>query len=515
MLKRSIISGTIVLILAGFVVRILGFFYRIYLSNLIGAEGMGLFQLIFPLYSLIILTLTSGISIAVSKLVATELAVNHLINLRRITSCALIMVVSAGIVVSALIVLYVDFITNFILRDSRTYYSLILLIPCIPVIAAASAIKGYFYGVQNTVPTAISQIVEQGVKIGLVVALAGWFLNVELQYACAIATLGMALGEIANLAVLYILYNLKKNKTGVSKTKKGFKRKRHIIKEILSISIPISFNRFVTSIMFAVETILIPSRLLASGLGHQQSMEQFGRMTGMAMPLVFFPSLVTSALATTLVPAISEELSLKKMKSVNSLIAKSIKLTLVLGFVFTAIFICFPNDIGDAIYKNQNIGSILYALSFTGIFLYLQQTLLGIMNGLDKQTIAFRNSLVGNSIRILFVYFFIPIYGVIGYIWGIFLSSAIVCVLNLSTVIKTTGLTLDLRNWFIKPGSIGIVMVFSGKYIYSFYTFFTSEHSWVLLFTISTYLIMFTALIIFTGTIERDELIKILKIKRN
>src|SRR5690554_4234768 len=161
MTKKSFVGSAIVLMIAGLIVRVLGFIYRIYLSNLIGAEGMGIFQLISPVYSLIILTLSSGISIAVSKMVAEQTAKNNHANLPRITYCALAVVATAGLMVSIGILIFIDPIVNIILKDSRTYYSLILLLPCIPVIAAASAVKGYYYGVQDVVPTACSQIVEQ------------------------------------------------------------------------------------------------------------------------------------------------------------------------------------------------------------------------------------------------------------------------------------------------------------------------------------------------------------------
>jgi stage V sporulation protein B len=125
MAKKSFVGSAIILMIASFVVRILGFIYRIYLSNLIGSEGMGLFQLISPVYSLIILTLTSGISIAVSKMVAEEMAKNHQVNLRRITTCALGIVVSMGVVVSLLMFIFIDPVVNIILKDSRTYYSML------------------------------------------------------------------------------------------------------------------------------------------------------------------------------------------------------------------------------------------------------------------------------------------------------------------------------------------------------------------------------------------------------
>lgn len=508
--KKSFVGGAIILMIAGFVVRIFGFVYRIYLSNLIGSEGMGLFQLISPVYSLVILTLTSGISIAVSKMVAAEYAKKHIVNLKRITGIALVMVVTLGMIVSFFMYLNMNFIVSVILKDSRTYHAMLFLMPCIPIIAAASALKGYFYGIQDVVPTAISQIAEQVVKIGLVMAMAGYFLKVGLEYACALATAGMAVGEMANLGVLVIIYKIKNKSKKAQKQGKGYISRRSIVKEILHISIPVSFNRFITSIMFTIEQILIPRSLLAGGLDYRQSMQEFGKLSGMAMPLLFFPSLVTASLATTLVPAISEAISLKNYKTVNYRISKSIQLTFILGFIFTAIFYSFPYDISEMIYKKENIGKMLYMLSFTCVFMYLQQTLLGILNGLGKQGISLRNSIIGNSIRIGFVYFCIPVYGIQGYMWGSIASSAIVCVLNSYTVIKTTGMALDFRNWLLRPGLVCIFMILTSRYVYSFFTIFKLGTNWNMLMTLAGSLFSGITMMVLTGALKKEEILKLI-----
>lgn len=515
MKKKSFVSGAIILMIAGLIVRVFGFAYRIFLSNLIGAEGMGLFQLISPVYSLIILTLTSGISIAVSKLVAEELARKHYINLRRITACALTLVVTSGLLVSVVMLVFGHYIADVILKDSRTYYSLMFLIPCIPVIAAASALKGYFYGIQEVTPTALSQIVEQVVKVFIVMATAGYFLNLGLEYACALATVGMAIGEISNLAVLYLIYKLKRKKENQNKTREGALRKRKIFRELLVISIPVSFNRFITSIMFAVELILIPRKLVEWGLTYKHSMEEFGRLSGMAMPLLFFPSIVTSALATTLVPAISEAISMRNFKTANYRISKSIQFTFVIGFIFTAIFLSYPDEIGNLLYKRERIGGMLYLLSFTCVFMYLQQILLGILNGLGKQGVSLKNSIIGSGIRIAFVYFLIPVYGIQGYVWGIIVSTACVCILNLLTVVKTTGMNVDLRNWVIKPGGVGLVMFFISKYIYSFIDIFISGSTLTTVFSILSNVIIALILMVLAGALQKDELLRLIGVKRN
>jgi len=514
MAKKSFLSGAIILMVAGLIVRILGFYYRIYLSNLIGAEGMGLFQLISPVYSLIILTLTSGISISVSKMVSEEMARNHLVNLRRITKCALFIVMVSGAIVSAFIFWKVDFITNVILKDSRTYYSMILLIPSIPFIAAASALKGYFYGIQEVTPTAYSQIVEQIVRIGIVMLTAGYIVKLGLEYACAVAVVGMSLGEISNAAVLWMIYIHRKNKERKNISKIGLLRKRIIVKNIISTSLPVSANRFITSIMGAIEMILIPRMLVAGGMDYQSSISIFGKLMGMASPLVFFPSIVTSSLATTLVPAISEAISTRNFKAANYRISKSIQLTFIVGFVFTAIFLVYPNEIGRAVYKRENIGEMLYMLSYTSIFLYLQQTLVGVLNGLGKQGIYLKNSIIGYAIRIGFVYFCIPIYGINSYIWGVIVSSGCVCVLNLYTIVKTTGMALDIRNWIIKPGTVCIIMLLTGKYIFSFFNMFVSSTRLNTLTAVFGSFTVALMLMFVVGALDIGELRKLLGLKK-
>jgi stage V sporulation protein B len=476
---------------------------------------MGLFQLISPVYSLVILTLTSGISIAVSKMVAEEYARHHTVNLRRITVNALVLVVTAGIAVSAVIYLNIDFIVNYILKDSRTYYSMLLLIPCIPVIAAASALKGYFYGIQDVTPTAISQIAEQVVKIGLVILTAAYFLNLGLEYACALATVGMAMGEIANLFVLCISYSLKKRKERAAKSKDGFLRKRLILWKLLEISLPVSSNRFITSIMSAIEYILIPRMLILAGMDHQSSIELYGKLGGMALPLIFFPSLVTMSLATTLVPAISEAISLKNFKTVNYRISKSIQITLILGIIFSVIFMSYPDDIGNLVYRNQDIGELLYLLSFSCIFIYLNQTMLGILNGLGKQGISLRNTIIGSAIRIGFVYFLIPVYGIKSYVWGIIISFTCVCVLNMITIAKTTGLALNIRNWIVMPGIVGIFMLLIGRYIQGFAGIFSSGQALTTVIAVTVNFLIALSLMFAAGVLQIDEITRLFRNKRH
>ena len=515
MKTKSFLGGAVILAAAGFIVRVLGFLYRIYLSNLIGAEGMGLFQLISPVYSLVILTLTSGISTAVSKMTAEELAKKHFANPGRIASCALLLIMISGVAVSAFMFVKMDFITGVILKDARTYYSMLLLVPCIPVVAAASVLKGYYYGAQDVAPTAFSQIAEQIVRIGLVMLTAHYFLGLGLEYACALATVSMALGEIANLAVLFIIYKTKGKKTEKTVPKAGIMRKRTIMLKLAEIALPVSSNRLVMSAMSAAEVLLIPRRLVAGGLGYRQSMELFGKLEGMAIPVLFFPSLITSSLATTLVPAVSEAMSVKNIKSANYRISNSIRITCILGFVFTAIFLAYNQEIGGLLYKKEDIGNILRMFSFACMPIYLQQVLLGVMNGLGKQGVSLRNTVAGYAVRIAVIYFLMPSYGIGSYALGLIISSVLVCAMDIAVIMKTTGLPLDAGNWFLKPCLVCIFMALAGRYPYDFFRIFAASPIWAVLPALACNLFAALYLMALVGALETYEILRLAGIKKH
>lgn len=514
MIRKSFINGTIILMLAGFIVKIFGFMYRVYLSSLMGAEGMGVFQLIVPLYTLIILTLTSGTSIAVSKMASEQYARCHAENVRRITLCGLGFVIVLSMIVSLTLCFFVNFIVNIVIKDIRAYSAIIVLIPSIPIIVASSALKGYFYAISEVVPTAFSQMAEQLVRIGVIVLVSKYVSSMSIEAMCALATIGMTLGEAANLLILIIFYRFKSRRINIFENKKSIMRKRNIIKEIIKISTPVSFNRLITSIMAMVEVILIPRMLLVSGMDYQQSMQEFGKMIGMAMPLIFFPSLVTSSLCVILVPAISEALSLRNYEKANQRISKSIQVTFILGFIFTVIFFNFHNDISNIVYKRENIGDMLHVLAYTCVVTYLAQTLVGIQNGLGKQGISLRNSIIACLIRIAFVCFCIPLYGIRGYVCGIVMSLVVFCVLSLNTIIESTNMKLDMKNWVIKPFGICIFMVYVGKYITEFFYIFGTEYIITVILSILMNVIVGLIMMFLVGAIKREEIFELIGCKK-
>jgi stage V sporulation protein B len=450
MKKNTLKRNTLILTISGFFVKIIGFFYRVYIAKTIGAEGMGLFQLVLPVYNLVLLGLTAGVGIAVSRLVAEETARGKHRNSNRIAVVAGTAVFVSAIFVVLILLFNLDFVVNYLVGDIRTKSALYWLLPSIPFIAGITALKGYFYGKQEMMPNAISQVVEQAVKLVVIYVISDQFIYGDFERKCLFATLGLVAGEIANVLVVYAAFLSRRMKKSAD-TGMKLMRKRDIGKSILKISLPITANRLILSFMGTVEFLLIPQRLEIFGLTSKEALVEYGKLTGMASPIISFPSMLTAALAIALVPAIAESVTRKRIFAANRQISRSIRVTLVLGFLFTSLFISYCNEISNIVYPGQNVGRMLYLLSFTGVFFYLQQTLLGILNGLGKETETLKHSMLSSVIRLSFVWFAIPIFGLEAYIAAIVISNFASAALNIRTTVKTTGMAIEIGDWLIKP----------------------------------------------------------------
>lgn len=455
---ESFFSGAVKLTAAGFIVRMMGFVNRIFMSNLIGAEGMGLYQLTFPVYSLIILTLTSGVSITVSGMTAKCKAKGDIRESRTAAKVGFGVLLIAGTACGVLMAVFAKPLAQYVLGDSRTALSMVLLSPCIPIVASASALKGYFYGMSEVTPTAISQIVEQVVRIGFIFALAGVIAGQNLENACAIITMSSAVGEMANLLVVFIAFKGAKRRTRRAAGGAPVRSLREKIslfnvsaKKVVKDSLPISAGRFIVSIMGTVESVLLPMRFLAGGMDYTASLSMLGRLSGMAMPLIMFPSVVTSALATTLVPAIASAVSVNNLKLARSRISRCIKMSLIMGFLFFGIFFTFGGPVGELLYPGQHVGELLCEMSVFCILLYLQQTMTGILNGLEKQTVSLVSTVIGSVVRLASIWFLVPQIGVNGYIIGMLFGTSLTCVINLAYIVKCMRMPFLFTEWIVLP----------------------------------------------------------------
>nr|PZN12085.1 MAG: stage V sporulation protein B [Caldicoprobacter oshimai] len=463
---RSMLYGTFILASANVLVRLIGFIYQIMLSRLLGPEGMGVYQLIFPPYTIALALTTSGIPVAVSRLVASSDATGHHGELKKIVPAAILIVMVLGTILSALILTNVNWITHTILKDPRTRIPLFILFPCIIIIGMGATFKGYFYGIKHTHHSALAEILEQLVRITTVIILLLWLNPQDYEEAAILMVFGVVMGELASLLYLHTryYYSIKELKGNV-RTSSLFP----LIKSIINIAIPITSTRLIITLINSTNTVLIPQRLMASGMTNSQAVSLFGIVSGMVLPLLHMPFTITNALSTVIIPHLSEEMALGDWPSIRNNISRAIQLTSLVAFPAAALLFSLGQPIGIALYNQPQVGQLLAPLTLSMVFHALQHTLSAVLNGLDRQKRSTLNLFIGGIIQVCCTYFLVscPPLRIYGFIIGFNLRSIAVFMLNFTAVRKLTKLQIKWVEWFLKPGFAATVMASLGRCVFN------------------------------------------------
>jgi len=450
MKKNTFIGGAIILTAAGLISRILGFIYRIYLSNLIGSEGMGLFQLIFPLFSVVYMISSSGTFVGISKLVSQESAKGSTKNMNRVLKIGAIFSLLVSLICSVIFFFGADFISSSIIKEPRTMLAIKILSFAFPFCSLNTSIKAYFYGKKEMIIPASSQILEQIVRMTVIFIAADFFIQKGLVYACVLTVIGIIASEIFSFIHVYFCYKHSSLHTNYS-NKKNITPITSLFKKLTYIVIPITANKTFTSILMSFECIIIPIKLQAFGMTNSAAMSLYGQLTGMALPLIFFPSILTNSLSISLLSTISEAKAVKNIKKISFTISKSLQLTSLISILSISVFLTYHSQLGMSLYNEPNVGNILLALAFICPFIYFRSTVNGILNGLSLHTEAFIHNVIGLTIRILIILFFIPEWGIKAYFIGLFISMFLVFILNISKITKNSIIHFKTIDWLIKP----------------------------------------------------------------
>ena len=413
-LRHPLVTGTLLLTLAGLLSRVIGFFYRIFLSHTIGAEGLGIYQLIFPIYALTFSVTAAGIQTAISKFVAEAAAYEK--KERPSGTTYLYAGLSLSLLLSGLCTIllyrYADVVAVTVLEEVRCAPLLRILSLTVPFGAIHSCINGYYYGLQKTAVPALSQLVEQFARVGGVLLIYHISMEQNRPVTINMAVWGLVLGEIAS--VLYCV--------SVTRVKRGHDHFLRASRQVFTMAIPLTANRVLVNLFQSAEAILIPGRLRSYGYESQEALSVYGVLTGMAMPMVLFPSVITNSVAVMLLPAISEAQAKNDKHYIRNSVKKSCFYCITLGLGCTLLFLLAGKALGRIVFANELAGTFIIVLGWICPFLYLTTTLSSIINGLGKTTTTFLLNLFGSGIRIFFVVFLLPLLGIKAYLWGMLVS---------------------------------------------------------------------------------------------
>lgn len=425
--KHPLITGALLLTATGIISRCMGFLYKIFLSRTIGAEGIGLYQMIFPIYGVCYALTTAGVETAISRFTAAEASRKNPGSARRILFMGLFLSLTLSFFTCLLLYAQADWIALYVLRDARCANLLRILVLSIPCGACHSCISGYYYGLKKTGVPAFSQLLEQSVRVASVYLIykvslqAGRPLNPEAAVA------GMVLGEAASMLFSFFFIS---SEHPVDARPERFSLKLWAGR-LFRMAAPVTANRVCLNLLGSAEAILIPLTLRQYGLSSEMALSVYGTLTGMAMSFILFPSVLTNAVSVMLLPAVSESQTLGQQDHLRLTIRRTVSSCLILGAACTVFFLLTGKFLGRFFFHSELAGDFLITLSFICPFLYLNGTLHSILNGLGKTSASFTDNLIGIMVRIFFILLLIPSIGIEGYLYGLLVNQLLVALLSL------------------------------------------------------------------------------------
>ncbi|NLO89629.1 MAG: stage V sporulation protein B [Clostridia bacterium] len=512
--KTSLVRGAIILIFAGFLNRILGFIYRIFFVRTVGPEGVGLFEMIFPFYTLVLVITTAGVPPAISKLVSEQISLGNYRQAKKIFYVALSFLIIAGFVFTILLFLLAPLLVRTAFPDPRVYWCLITLIPAVSIISISSAFRGYFLGLQQMLPPALGQIIEQTVRVFSGIYLAKKFLFYGIEFGVAGLAAGNVLGELIGLIFLMFMYSCVKKpllKQGNDIKGKGAKINTFVIlKKIFSFSIPVTLTRLANSILAALQAILIPQRLQAAGYTFRQATELYGQFSGIALVLLGIPSIITFSLGTTLVPAISEAGARKDYRLMQDRCYKAIQTTLITGLPATLLFFLFPVQLCSITFDTPQAGKLLQVMALGSIFLYIAQTSSGILQGLGKVRTYLQNSLLGAVLNLIGIYYLTsqPTLGIMGTAMSMNIGWITMALLNMVSIFSYLGISFNFFKLFIVP-AFGISVMGAATYTaYTLFWYLSSNYIFAVMGSITLGLSIYVIYLFISGMITKEDMAK-------
>lgn len=449
MRKTVFIKNALILTATSLILRFAGIIFKVWLGAIIGSEGIGLYSLIFSVHILASTFAASGISTAVTRLVAEEISLGTKKGTIKILKKAIILTLIVAALSMVILYFGADFIATGLLSDKRGAISLKILPLTLPFMGITSCLRGYFIANRSATPNAVSQIFEQAIRIILVVTLLKKFINKGLAVCCAAVVMGDAAAEILSCLLLYLIYL--KNRKKLNKLCGRQRPPYPIIKKITSIALPITSGRYLNTALRTVENILVPKNLAKYALSGSSALSQFGMIKGMALPILFFPSAILNSVSTLLIPEMSEAAAKNQNLIVKTATKRILKLTSLLSFIFAAIFFVSGDKIGMLIYKSEDIGFLIKALSPIVPLMYLDSVSDGMLKGLDQQLFSFRTAIGDSLIRILLIMIILPKFGLSGFIGIMYFSNLLTCLLNVGRLTKITKASLKTINEIFLP----------------------------------------------------------------
>lgn len=411
--KRPLLLGTIILTSASFLSRFIGFLFRIFLSRTFPEEQIGLYQLVFPIYALCFSITSAGIETALSRNVAREMSLGNKNRANFFLYTSLLISIALSIGMLLFVRANASTIAIHMLGDMRCEPLLHSLVYALPYASVHSCICGYYLGLKQVKITALSQLIEQSVRVGSAVLLC-----LNAPDILSIVT-GIVLSEFIS-ALFCVCYYFRRDFL-----LSPFKERLPIsyyFKNISILAFPLTGNRILTNLFQSMEAISLPLALQRYGLSNSDALGILGVMTGITLPCILFPSALTNSIATQMLPAVAEFHAATQYEELRKITRNVLTVCVLIGSASCVFFFLFAPWIGTAIFHKPSVSDYLKVICWICPFLYTNPTLSNIIHGLGRSQITFFINCLCIFVRILSIHLLVPFLGIKGYFLG-FLTS--------------------------------------------------------------------------------------------
>lgn len=461
MTKRKFFIQGAILTAVSLFLRVTNMGYRSYLSQKIGSEGMGLYQLIFSIFMLTVTLSTSGISLAVTRMVSAAIAAGRREVVRSTVARCFAFCLSISTFISLCLFFLADFAAALFLGDPQAAPCLQILGFGLPFMSLCTCMKGYFLAVDESLSTAASDTLEQILTILATVYLFWHFAPQSIERACLAAMTASTLGEAVSFLVSWSAYrhSLKKN------TPKEKKKSKGVLKGLSHIALPCTLSSAAKSLLNTGENLLIPRELRKFGLSYSNSLSQYGLLQGMAMPMLYFPSSFLTSFASLLIPKVAKEREQGHCREVAYITGKAVRSALAYGMFFAAVFIAFGDGWGQAFYHSSSAGEYLKVLAPIVPLIYLDVVVDSLLKGLDEQFNSMKYNFSDSLIRVILILCFLRFFGMESYVCILFFSTIFNAALSLHRLLKVTSVRLSVVWHVLLPLLCAITSVSLGKYL--------------------------------------------------
>jgi stage V sporulation protein B len=412
---------------SGVISRMIGFFYRIFLSRTIGAEGLGIYQLIAPVFSICFALTASSIQTSISKFVGDSIGQcsdNECGEKRARTYLFIGLILSCALSLPVTLVLYqkAGWIAEVLLKETRCEPLLVLLSLSILPCCIHACINGYYYGKKRAFIPSACQIIEQCSRVGSVWIFYQITMEKGIPFTAYHAVAGLVISEFAGLLFCGIAFAAEK-RIPLSAYRSLSKSRGHMARMFGAMVFPLTLNRLIVALSSSLENLLIPQKLQLFGYSNADALGIYGVLTGMTMSIILLPGVLTNSFSVLLLPEISEAKGQDNMGKIARAIQKAVLYGLLLGLVFTVLFLLSGDWIGNHLFHNSLAGVFIRKLSWICPLMYITSLLGSILHGLGRAGQVLFVNLLACLIRISMIWFLVPVYGIRAYLWGLLLAS--------------------------------------------------------------------------------------------